>query len=61
MNTRSDLEVVEMLGSDRVFVRMIRTRVREYFKDETHRKNFEKWYKDRHGEDFRWEDSGLTV
>lgn len=29
-------------------------KVREYFKDETHRHEFEDWYEQRHGEKYTW-------
>lgn len=33
---------------------LVAQRVREYFKDESHRAEFEKWYEQRYGKKYIW-------
>lgn len=34
---------------------LLAQRVRDYFTGETHRREFEAWYQERHGTPYRWE------
>ena len=38
------------------FSTTIARKVKSYFSDETHRKDFEKWYEEKHGTPYVWED-----
>jgi hypothetical protein len=33
---------------------LLAQRVREYFTDETHRREFEEWYKKKYGKEYTW-------
>lgn len=44
----------EVRGQAKAFSSLLARSVREYFKDENHRKEFEHWYEQRYGEPYEW-------
>lgn len=46
--------VPEKLAQSRALALSVAGKVREYFSDEQHRREFETWYEERYGKKYEW-------
>lgn len=51
------MSTVESLLQDNSFCDILVRKVREYFKVEEHRKDFEEWYRKEYGKEYEWRDA----
>lgn len=51
----SSVFIPEVQGQARALSALLARSVREYFKDEKNRKEFEHWYEQRYGKPYEWE------
>lgn len=51
------MSTAESLLQDNPFCDILVRKVREYFKVEEHRKDFEEWYRKEYGKEYEWRDA----
>ena len=51
--------VPEVDGQAKAFASLLARSVREFFRDEQHRKEFEEWYLNKYGKPYVWESVSL--
>lgn len=51
--------VPEVEGQAKAFTSLLARSVREFFRDEQHRKEFEEWYLKKYGKPYVWESVSL--
>lgn len=49
--------MLESLLQDNPFCDILMRKVSDYYKDEEHRKQFEKWYREKYGKEYEWRDA----
>lgn len=47
-------EMLTVLLEEKPFCTILAKKVEDYFRDETHRKQFEEWYKQKYGKEYEW-------
>lgn len=52
--------VPEVDGQAKAFASLLARSVREFFRDEQHRKEFEEWYLKKYGKPYVWESVSLV-
>lgn len=49
--------MLTVLLQDNPICDVLMSKVREYFRDEEHRKAFEEWYRQKYGKEYEWRDA----